>query len=207
MLNQGKMKRYDAILFDFDGVLADTEPIHWEAWKGLLAPVGIDLTLEKWVSHCIGVTDGAMLERLAQLADPPKVLDELWPLYPLKRRRFAELVKAQPPVEAATVDLLKSLAGYRLGVVTSSRRADIEPILQHAGILQLFDVAVYGDDVDRHKPDPMPYTLAVAKLGAQSALVVEDSATGVASATAAGLDVIRVGHAREVPEAVRRALA
>lgn len=197
------MGKYDAILFDFDGVLADTEPIHWLAWKDLLAPMGIDLTLELWERECVGVTDGAMLERLARFSDPPKALDELWPLYPLKRKRFSELVAAQPPVEAVTVELLKSLGEYRLGVVTSSRRAEIEPILMRAGVLELFETAVYGDEVERHKPDPLPYRTAVERLGCKRALAVEDSGTGVASAKAAGLEVVWVRSAREMPGAVR----
>ncbi len=87
--------KYDAVLFDFDGVLADTEPLHFEAWRDTLAPAGIRLDWEYYVSSCIGLADKEMIAALGLKADPPKTLDELWPLYPLKKDRFQTLTEFQ----------------------------------------------------------------------------------------------------------------
>jgi beta-phosphoglucomutase-like phosphatase (HAD superfamily) len=92
-------------------------------------------------------------------------------------------------------------------VVSSSLRAEVEPILVAAGVRERFELVVAGEDVVRHKPAPDPYLLAAGMLGAQCPLVVEDSSAGVASAEAAGFACVRVPSPGEMPELVRRALA
>jgi beta-phosphoglucomutase-like phosphatase (HAD superfamily) len=87
--------------------------------------------------------------------------------------------------------------------VTSSGQTEVEPILINAGLRDYFQAAVYGGDVKRHKPAPDPYLLAMEKLGVRTALVVEDSDAGEASARAAGLDVLRVRTPAEMPALLR----
>ena len=101
------------------------------------------------------------------------------------------------------LELLPQLDAYQLAVVTSSGQSEVEPILRHAGIHDFFRAVVYGGDVKKLKPAPDPYLLAVKKLGVRSALVVEDSDAGEASARAAGLDVLRVQSPEEMPELLR----
>jgi HAD superfamily hydrolase (TIGR01509 family) len=195
---------YDAILFDFDGVLADTEPLHFEAWRDTLAPAGIKLTWKVYVSSCIGLADKEMLEMLGQKADPPQPISELWPLYPLKKSRFQSLAVSRRLVEQPILNALILLSDYRLGVVTSSAKSEIEPILEKDGVLPLLSTAVYGDEVTRLKPDPEPYHTAMERLSATRALVFEDSPSGFASARAAGCDVVEVDHPRSLPELLRK---
>jgi len=195
-------RHYDAILFDFDGVLADTEPIHWACWAETLAPLGIELTWDTYRSNCVGVADRNMLAFLASLARQPLDPETLRPQYAGKKDLFRRRILEAKPCASATVEMIQSLTEYRLAVVTSSGRQEVEPVLEYAGIHACLDAAVYGEDVKRHKPDPEPYLLAASRLGCQRPLVVEDSAAGVASGTAAGFDVIQVPSAAQTPELV-----
>lgn len=197
---------YDAVLFDFDGVLADTEPLHFQAWRDTLAPAGVKLTWKVYVSTCIGLADKEMVEMLGRKSDPPKPISELWPLYPQKKKIFQTLAESRRLIEQPVLAALILLSDYRLGVVTSSARSEIEPILAKDGVLPLLSAAVYGDEVSRLKPDPEPYRAAIQRLGAQRALVFEDSPSGLASARAAGCDVIHVPHPQELPDLIRRHL-
>jgi beta-phosphoglucomutase len=194
---------YDSILFDFDGVLADTESIHWACWAETLAPLNIELTWETYRANCIGVADRNMLVFLASLAAYAIEPESLHPQYAAKKALFRRRIQEANPCSATTVELIRSLADYRLAVVTSSGRLEVEPILERAGILQQLGTVVFGEDVTCHKPDPEPYLLAAKRLNVNHPLVVEDSEAGVASATAAGFDVIKVSSYVHVAELTR----
>jgi HAD superfamily hydrolase (TIGR01509 family) len=197
------MPAYDAILFDFDGVLADTEPLHFRCWREILNPYGIHLDWNTYAQTCIGITDRLMLAQFCDRATPPVELQTLVDQYPRKREMFRELISRELPFFAGCGEFLDSLNGYLLAVVSSSGRLEIEPALERAGLLNRFDILVCGGDVRNHKPAPDPYLLAASRLNAQRPLVIEDSAAGVESARAAGFDVLRVHSPFEVPEAVR----
>ena len=198
---------YDSLLFDFDGVLADTEPIHWACWVETLAPLHIELPWDTYRANCIGVADRDMLGFLASLAPRPLAVDSLWPHYAAKKELLRRRLEEATPCPVETIDLIGSLGGaYRLAVVTSSGRDEVEPVLVRAGIRPHFAALVFGEDVERHKPAPDPDLLAAARLGAKRPLVVEDSDAGVASARSAGFDVARVVSAEEVARVVRARL-
>ena len=198
--------RYDSVLFDFDGVLADTEPVHWACWSGILAPLGIDLTWDLYCANCIGVADLNMLQVLTKLASRPVDVETLRPYYAQKKDLFRRRIAEASPCAAETVELIAALSDYRLAVVTSSNRLEVAPVLERAGIGLYFGAVVFGDDVAQHKPSPEPYLLAASRLGVRRPLVVEDSVAGVASARAAGFDVVQVSCAGDVPRMVREAL-
>ncbi|MCP5117902.1 MAG: HAD family phosphatase, partial [bacterium] len=139
---------YEAILFDFDGVLMDTEPVHFDCWREVLLPHGVDLDWETYHGHCIGVADYTMLEFLGGRAVPPVPAGQLWKEYALKNRRLLDRVVAAPPLPAATQKLLAvELRDYKLAVVSSSGRAEVEPILVASGIREHFQALVFGGDV------------------------------------------------------------
>jgi len=197
---------YDAVLFDFDGVLADTEPLHFRCWREILAPYGIQLDWDAYAQTCIGVTDRVMLARFCEHASPRVELETLVGQYPRKRDLFREAILAELPFFSGCREFLESLGGYPLAVVSSSGRLEIEPALERAGLLGYFETMVCGGDVQNHKPHPEPYLLAASRLGARRPLVIEDSAAGEESARAAAFDVIRVGSPGEVAAKVRARL-
>jgi beta-phosphoglucomutase len=200
------MPGYDAVLFDFDGVLADTEPLHFACWASAVAPLGIRLDWETYRRFGVGSTDAGLMRLIASLANPPVTPELIASKYLEKRMMFLERAQAESPISEAVAALVKSLEGYGLAVVTSSYLVEVQPLLVRAGIFDRFGALVAAGDVLRAKPWPDPYLQAANRLGARAPLVVEDSEPGVASARAAGFDVVQVRSPAEVPKAVRGAL-
>jgi len=192
------LPRYQAVLFDFDGVLIDSEPVHFTCWRDILAPLGVPLDWETYRRVCVGIADRAMVLELCRRVDPPADFDRVWAVYPRKRALFRERIAARVPIPPATIELVRSLPDYKLAVVSSSGRAEVEPPLESAGIRDAFGAVVCGEDVARLKPAPDPYLEAARRLGARSALVVEDSVAGIASGRAAGFDVLEIRDPGEV---------
>jgi HAD superfamily hydrolase (TIGR01509 family) len=140
------------------------------------------------------------------LAHPPVEFEAVWARHPVKRQLFLAKLRQKPFFLPEVPALIKSLTSYKLGVVSASSRIEIEAGLNAAGILHCFEVVIGTEDVERTKPDPEPYLLAMQRLGARKALAVEDSEAGVASAKAAGLDVLRVPSPGDMPELLKRRL-
>ncbi len=201
------MPEFQAILFDFDGVLLDSEPVHCACWAEELAGLGVTLTWDFYSRHCIGIDDREMLRMMASQSDPPRDWRDLWALYPAKKERFRARMIAQPAFDPALNGLLARLAGrYRLAVVSSSSTAEVEPLLTAGGLRTYFDTLVGGEQVQHHKPAPDPYLLAAGRLGVTRALVLEDSPAGIASGRAAGFEVLAVERPADVPALLRERL-
>jgi beta-phosphoglucomutase len=201
------MAYYEAICFDFDGVLADSEPVHFDCWSEVLKPLGIQLDWNVYVKYCIGVPDALVAEFFRHQIDPPATYEAVWAQHARKRELFRARVQADPPISDAVRECIKSLSDYRLALVSASSRSELEPLLERAGLRACFDALVCAEDVERTKPAPDPYLLAVRLLGVTKALAVEDSASGIESARAAGLDVLEVGSPAEMPNLLRARLA
>lgn len=188
-------------------MLADTEPLHYRCWREILSRYGIDLDWKVYAETCIGISDRLMLAQFCNQTTPPVELQTLVDQYPQKRERFRELIASEAPFFSGCREFLDSLKDYKLAVVSSSGRLEIEPALESAGVLGCFQTLVCGGDVRNHKPAPDPYLLAASRLNARRPLVIEDSEAGVQSARAAGFDVIRVKSPAEVAAAVHLALS
>jgi len=201
------MNKYDAILFDFDGVLADTEPLHFASYGEALAPLGVTLEWEYYRVHCLGVSDEEMLRELARLQKPPLPFEILWACYPMKREIFRRRSITDPPIPETTRSYIRSLRNYRLAVVSSSDRSEVEPLLEAAGILECMSATVFGNDVERLKPSPDPYLEAARRIGSSSPLVLEDSPAGIASGRAAGFDVLVVETPQKLAQQLEAYLA
>jgi HAD superfamily hydrolase (TIGR01509 family) len=195
--------RYEAILFDFDGVLADSEPVHFECWREILRPWGIHLDWDMYLRECAGIADSLMLRRFCNAATPPLDFDAIWAEYPRKREMFRARMEETDVVPRETVDLIRHIGPYKLAVVTSSGRAEVEPPLVRAGIRDHFGALVCGLESPKLKPAPDPYLKAAELLEVRRALVVEDSDAGEQSGRTAGFDVLRVAHPSEVAQKVR----
>jgi len=192
------------LIFDFDGVLADTERLHWKAWAQLLKPVGIDLSWEDYCRHGLGISDRQMLVRVFEVAGRPDATPDLDQILLQRSEIIQGWFAERSPISPATVHMLKGLNGYPIGLVTSSARIDVEPLLRSVGIFDLFQAFVFGEDVIRLKPDPEPYLLIKTRLALNSGIAFEDSDAGILSAAAAGFDVVRVAHPDLLPAIVRQ---
>ena len=194
------MMTYDALLFDFDGVLADTERAHHSSWNEILEPFGIQFTWPEYLKQCVGVADILVAERL-KLPNPVDVVAR-------KQQVFRETLERNPPFLTETLVLIRELARtHRMAVVSSSYRTEVMPPLQRAGLLPYFEDVIFGNDVKHFKPAPDPYLLAVERMRVRSPLVIEDSDAGVAAGKAAGLEVLRVTGVEQMPSELRAHLA
>jgi beta-phosphoglucomutase len=147
-----------------------------------------------------------MLAFLCSRTEPPFDIETLAAEYPRKKEMFRDRM-GSIGVSVEIRELLEELKPfYKLGVVTSSNIREVGSLLDDAAITPLLDTVVHGGEVPRHKPAPDPYLLAVERLAVKSAIAVEDSAAGVASAKAAGLDVIVIPAAADVCSLVRASL-
>src|SRR5947209_5433853 len=118
---------YDAVLFDFDGVIVDSEPVHYECWCEVLKPYGFDLDWDTYARNCIGVSDRKMLEQFAADVAPRVKLEDLLSEYPRKKELFRQKIETAEVLDPETRALLHSLEGYKLAVVSSSARTEVEP--------------------------------------------------------------------------------
>jgi beta-phosphoglucomutase len=198
---------WDALLFDFDGVLADTEPIHFSCWRDILQPYGIQLDWGFYQKQCVGLSDRYMIRTLAAERNPPIAFEELWSECDRKQILFRERIEANPPFLEETIDVVKQLSSaYKLAVVSSSGRYEVETPIERAGFRHCFQTLVCGREVQNLKPAPDPYLKAAEILGATKPLVIEDSDAGLASGRAAGFDVLRITDPRSVASQLRATL-
>ena len=207
VLAWGLMPAFDAILFDFDGVLIDSEPLHCACWAEVLAPWGVRLEWEEYRSRYLGMDDREMIPRIAAAMEPPLDWQILWAEYPNKRDCLRKRLE-QPPFLDELAGLLENLRReYKLAVVSTSARVEAEPPLEAGNLRRYFEAVVTGENTERHKPAPDPYLLAARLIGAIEPLVVEDSQPGIASGLAAGFAVLAVASAAAMPGLLRARLA
>ncbi len=194
-----------AVVFDFDGVIVDTEPIHCEAFGRVLAPMGLAFTWDEYKAHYLGFDDrDAFREAYRRRGRAP---DEsaLPSLIAEKAKAFAALVEERGarPYPGA-VALIRGLAGrVPLALCSGALRRDVEPILRRLGVDRLFDALVTADDVEASKPDPASYVLAVERLAkafpgrvgvASRCVAIEDTPAGIEAARGAGLKVLALSN-------------
>jgi HAD superfamily hydrolase (TIGR01509 family) len=184
-----------ALIFDFDGLILDTEVPEYESWLDLYQSYGCILPLEKWL-ECIGTADAfnpyeELEMRLGKPIDRAAVR--------LQRRvRFAELMADQTilPGVQDYIATAKQL-GLKLAVASSSPRDWVVGHLSRFGLDSQFDAICCGDEVKFTKPDPALYLAALQKLEVQAheAIAFEDSPNGILAAKRAGLFCVAVPNA------------
>lgn len=190
---------WDALLFDFDGVLGDTERAHHQSWNRVLEPFGIQFTWEQYQKQCIGIADVAVAKNLG-LPDQASVVAR-------KQQLFREALEESPPFLEETLGLIREVAQHhRIAVVSSSYHGEVDPPLKRAAVYDCFETVVCGDDAERLKPAPDLYLLAAGRMGVTRPLVIEDSDAGVAAGTAAGFEVLRVSGVAAMPRELRARL-
>ncbi|SIN95301.1 haloacid dehalogenase superfamily, subfamily IA, variant 3 with third motif having DD or ED [Singulisphaera sp. GP187] len=183
-----------AVLFDFDGVIADTENIHIAAWQRTLARLGWEVP-DDVCARAVEVDDRIFLADLFAQRKIEHGDVEGW--VRTKQELTAAMLTASPRLYPGLVDLVRSLTGkVQLAVVSTTWRENIAIVLKAAGLEDAFPIVVGKQDVTLVKPDPEGYRLALQKLelAPGEAIALEDSPTGLTSARAAGLATLAVGH-------------
>lgn len=186
-----------AIVFDFDGVLADSEMLHLRVYQELLAPSGITITTDQYYAEYLGLDDEGVFQQIA--IDRKLMLgdEEIEMLIAEKARRFEKLVSTSDVLYPAAAACVRRLgAAWPLGIASGARRSEIELMLRGAGLLEAFRFIVSSGDTDHGKPAPDPYLLAARQHGVppSACVAIEDSHAGLDSARAAGMRTIAITH-------------
>ena len=187
------MTHIKAIVFDFDGLILDTETTDFEAWRAIYRACGVELPLSMWLPIIGDATQDFKIDQhLVELTGQPIDRAELRKRQLALHLEMLEDAVPMPGVEDYIHDA-KGL-GIRVGVASGSRRSWVVDGLDRLGLADHFDTVVCRDDVGRAKPDPAAYIAAVQNLGTNpdQALALEDSPPGVEAAKSAGLFCVAV---------------
>lgn len=199
-----------AIVLDFDGVIADTEPLHCRAFVAVAAGEGLGLTEAEYFSPTLlGLNDAALLRRLYELRGRPLDADQAAALLRKKDAAYLAMIAGGLPLLPGVDEFVERMrAQVPLAICSGAHRGEIEQILCRAGLLDAFETIVSADDVKTSKPDPSGYLEAVRRLSERAprlrpaeCLAAEDSVHGVSAAKAAGLRVVAVSDQAASPAA------
>ncbi len=184
-----------AVVFDFDGVLADTERLHLLAFQDVFVTQGWELDERSYYDRYMGFDDrGAIVEFARDFGFTPTE-HEIGRLTASKADAFAARLSSGDVLFPETRACVERLARqFPLAIASGALRHEIVAILTAGGLLDFFPVIVGADDCTAHKPEPEPYLRAAAALGIdpRRCTAVEDSSWGLASARAAGMRTIGV---------------
>ncbi len=201
-----------AIIFDFNGVIINDEPLHLELFRALLSDEGIALSDEDYREKYLGYDDrGCFVAALANAGRERDAKDEdfINGLIERKAERYRATINERYLLFPGVVDLIRRLAGkYPLAIASGALRDEIEMVLERGGIRNCFQAIIAAEDVGACKPDPEGYVKALAALniGAEptiqpdECLVIEDSVAGVEAAKRARMRCLAVTNSYAAEE-------
>ena len=187
----------NAVIFDFDGIIVDSEPMHYQAFVRVLEPMGMAFSWEEYCETYIGFDDRDAFRAAFKAAGEDICSRDIRRLISGKAEVFQQLIQdgGATPLPGA-VELIKSIPRkLPIALCSGALREDILPILRNLGIDDAFSVIVTAEDTDKSKPDPAPYLLALEKLDmdpSNGVVAIEDTPAGILSARGAGLKVLAV---------------
>jgi HAD superfamily hydrolase (TIGR01509 family) len=201
-----------AVIFDFNGVIVDDEPLHLELFRIVLAEEGIELSDEDYHEKYLGYDDRGCF--IAALTDAGREVDAndatfINDLIGCKAVLYRKAIMERYLLFPGVVELVRKLAGkYPLAIVSGALRSEIEMVLDRGEIRGCFSAIIAAEDVGACKPDPEGYIKALAALNASSGvmisptdcLVIEDSIAGVEAAKRAGMRCLAVTNSYAAEE-------
>jgi beta-phosphoglucomutase len=206
-------KHLQAVIFDFDGVIANSEPLHLRAFQAVLAEDGMELSPEDYYSRYLGYDDLGLFQRLGtdrNLAWHERHVAEL---VARKGVKLQELLHAGAVLFPGAAEFVRRAAAVvPIAIASGALRHEILEVVGGAGLGDLFATVVASGDTAESKPSPQPYRLAFERLRARTGgqlqpsrtVAIEDSRWGLVSARGAGLRCVGVAtsySAGELPEA------
>ena len=204
-LNESSTRLKKYILFDHDGVLVDTEFWYYKAGERALADIGFTLDRDQYVRDMIQGLATCTQARAAGIDEQT-----------ISRQRevrnvyYQEYLRTEDIEIEGVLETLDVLAGeYRMGIITTSKRTDFALIHEGRSILDHMEFYLTREDYEQAKPHPEPYLRGLQRFGATAAetVVIEDSARGLKSAVAAGIDCIVVANEFTAAHDLSRATA
>lgn len=186
------------IIFDLDGTLANSEPIHERALRKVSQDLGMSLSPEQFIELCVGVGDLPSLANIARANNQTLTHDQLLEMSSAKHQAFAEILTAEGvPAYDGAAELVRA-AAHRVpvAVCSGSRRQTVMAVLDALGLADVPRAIVTLDDVTQGKPHPEPYlrTADVLGLSPELCVALEDTPSGARSALDAGVGVVAVEH-------------
>jgi beta-phosphoglucomutase len=191
-----------AAVFDFDGVIVDSEPLHFRSLHDALLSEGVLITREEYWAHLLAYDDRGSIRQAFDRRGEPLDAARLGRVEQRKVERFAALIP-EIGVFPGARELIGALgASLPLAIASGARREEVEAILAGIGLRDSFQAVVGAQDAARTKPDPAPYLEAARQLAGrtgqalapQECVAFEDSVPGLMSALGAGMKVIGVAH-------------
>lgn len=196
-----------AVVFDFDGVIVDSEPFHYRAFQEVLRPFGISFSWDEYVSIYMGFDDRDAFTEAFKPESRQLSSHELQQLIEKKAAVFPDIIAGTAVPYPGVVELIQELAAIMpLALCSGALRSDLEPILKQLSLYDRFSVIVSAEDVPASKPDPASYQLAVKRLSerfphlsidSSECIAIEDTPAGITSAHGAGLKVVAVSNSYE----------
>jgi beta-phosphoglucomutase len=202
-------KALQAIVFDFDGVIADSERLHLRSYQDILAPEGITVSNEDYYTRYLGYDDVGVFKAIGKDHDLPMDDHRVTTLVALKGRRYEALAAAGEILFPGAAEFIRAAAAVvPVAIASGALTHEIEEVLDRAGLRSLFPVIVGADQTERSKPHPDPYIAAFARLKAHSgrdlvpwrSVAIEDSKWGLVSARGADLRCVAVTNTYTEPE-------
>ena len=199
-----------AVIFDFDGVISDSEPCHFAAYNKVLADFGIQISKQEYYAEYLGFTDYELFEDIKKRYKTDFKGISIEQLVEQKAEVFQELIRQTDHLIDGIAELIGELKknNIKIAINSGAIAADIKIMLAGSAIENSFDVIVSADDITKGKPDPEGYLLTLEKLNAISdspisakqCVVIEDSRWGIISAKKAGMHVIAVTNSYSAKE-------
>lgn len=192
-----------AIIFDCDGVIADTEPLHLAAFDRVLREEGITITEEDYFAHYLSLDDRSCFTRAFSERGRALTQNQVNELIRRKTENVRQMMRADLQIfPGAAAFIHRAAECYPLAVASGALRSEIELILEYGGLRDCFRVIVSSEDVARSKPNPDPFLKALHLLNAltgnciepRECLVIEDSIRGIRAAREAGMPCLAVSN-------------
>lgn len=191
-----------AVIFDFDGVITDSEILHLRAFNQSLAQYGIEITKNDYYKTYLGFTDVDCYKLLIEKGLLKMDEQQIKNLIEQKKKIFEQLAKAEGKMIEGVRDFLNMLEqnNIPMAICSGSLLTEVEMVLEDARLRHLFEVVVSGEQVKKGKPDPEGFLLSLQRLNenrenpitANQCVVIEDSHWGLEAAKAAGMHTIAV---------------